>query len=145
MTEIKYEELKKTLAAFERVVKDLVEAGDNIVWDRNDIEQETFVRAYLNAIHPKIEEACWDSAYLRKNVIAEGPLLKQSNGRYEVKGHELSSGHPIEVLVEPEDEWENPYYVQTRIEHTNGDYYIYLFGSEQKIEGMEVRIRGDKY
>lgn len=70
-----------------------------------------------------------------KEVIGEGVLVKQPNDRYEVDGIELSSGYPIEVL-------HNGKWISSRIEHTNGDYYIYDLGSEQRIEGLTVRVRG---
>lgn len=72
--------------------------------------------------------------WLDKPIRAKGYLHKNSNGRYEIDGIELTSGHPLEAWDNRFEEW-----IRTRIEH-HTDYYIYHLKS-QDIQDTLVRIR----
>ena len=74
--------------------------------------------------------------FLQKPVRAEGALRKQSNGRYQVEGVELTSGHSIELYDDEDD-----IFYPTSIEHNGEDYYIVFLGREVPIESKLVRIR----
>ncbi len=103
----------------------------------------------LRSTLTKLEEISHTINYLSKPIKMEGVLHKNSNGRYEIKGHEFSSGCGIEYLAI--DDWhcrydENDEYVQTpywcasRVEHNGEDYYI-VGANDVKLEGLRVRIR----
>ena len=64
-----------------------------------------------------------------------------SSSRYEVEGIELSSGYLVEFWI-PQDEFDHNegLYIPSRIEHAEGDYYIFALGSDVPIEGRRVRI-----
>lgn len=71
--------------------------------------------------------------WINQPILAEGYLTKNANGRYELDGIELTSGHPIEAWVN-DDGW-----IKTRIEHRK-DYCLYDL-QEQDIKETLVRIR----
>lgn len=103
----------------------------------------------LRSMLTKLEEISHTINYLSRPVKKEGILHKNRNGRYEMNGHEFSSGCGIEYLAT--DDWhcrydENGNYVQTpywcasRVEHNGEDYYI--VGTKNiDLEGLRVRIR----
>lgn len=76
---------------------------------------------------------------LDRETLAEGHLSKQSNGRYELEGYELSSGHPIEIWIKDEDLKDGGYFQLTRIEHHN-DYYA-VYDEKLELEGLRARLR----
>lgn len=103
----------------------------------------------LRSMLTKLEEISHTINYLSRPVKKEGFLHKNRNGRYEMNGHEFSSGCGIEYLAT--DDWhcrydENGNYVQTpywcasRVEHNGEDYYI--VGTKNiDLERLRVRIR----
>lgn len=103
----------------------------------------------LRILFRKLDDISHTINYLNKPIKEEGILHKNKNGRYEINGHELSSGCGIECLIS--DEWhfiydkngkyvETPYWYATRIEHDGKDYYIVDVNGVE-LEGLKVRIR----
>lgn len=86
----------------------------------------------------KISDAYRLLKTLDKPIRADGILVKNSNGRYEVNGIELTSGSSVEFFSDDED---GGCYVPSRIEHNGEDYYIYDLGRDENIEGVRVRIK----
>ena len=77
-------------------------------------------------------------AYYDLPVVAEGTLQKNANGRYELNGHELTSGREVELLLY-DPEWDKaPHWVRTRIEHDSDYYAVYQHTS---LDGKTARIR----
>lgn len=81
----------------------------------------------------------WELAYLEKEILREGPLVKHSNGRYSCgpDGMELTSGSGIEVYIEEDEAWE-----LSAVEHNGTDYYIKALGVDAPINGVLTRVRG---
>lgn len=100
----------------------------------------------LRSILTKLEEISHTINYLSRPVNKEGTLHKNSNGRYEMKGHEFSSGCGIEYLAwhcryDENDEYvQTPYWCASRVEHNGDDYYI-IGAKDIELEGLRVRIR----
>lgn len=99
-------------------------------------ERSNFMMLYQ--VQDKISDAYYLLKNLDKPVRAEGRLEKQSNGRYQVDGVELTSGSYVEFYEDDED---GGYYIPSRVEHNGEDYYIVALGREQSIEGLKVRIK----
>lgn len=117
--------------------------------DRNDAEQ-LFLLDELQTILSKLDDVSHTLNYLTRPIKAEGTLHKNSNGRYELKGHELTSGSGIEYLTT--DDWHmayndnddyvpTPYWKASRIEHNGNDYYIVGADNLDTLENVRVRIR----
>ncbi|PEK30524.1 DUF5348 domain-containing protein [Bacillus toyonensis] len=69
-----------------------------------------------------------------------GYFHKNTNGRLQLIDHEVTCGTQIEYFNRENEAYE---WVPSRIEHTNGDYYIYdLPGIDPK--KMKVRISEEK-
>lgn len=92
----------------------------------------------LYQVQDKISDAYYLLKNLDKPVRAEGRLEKQSNGRYQVDGVELTSGSYVEFFDDDED---GGCYVPSRVEHNGEDYYIVALGREKSIKGLRVRIK----
>lgn len=77
---------------------------------------------------------------MEKPIFREGVLSKNESGRYEIDYYtELNSGSSIEFLTY--DSWDEcEKWVASRIEHTDGDYYIYGHKDVQ-LQGLKVRTR----
>jgi len=88
---------------------------------------------HLEDIHSILEN-------LQKPVVAEGNLYRNENGRFELDDYtEFTSGSSIEFLTW--DDWdEAEKWIAARIEHTDGDYYLYGH-KEVQLEGLRVRKR----
>lgn len=117
-------------------------------YDNTDPDQLMLVDE-LRSMFTKLDDISHTINYLSRPVKKEGILHKNRNGRYEMNGHEFSSGYGIEYLAT--DGWhyrydENNEYVQTpywctgRIEHNGKDYYI-VGATGVELEGLRVRIR----
>lgn len=78
--------------------------------------------------------------YMNKPIISEGYLTKNNNGRYELNGYELSSGHPLDVWEKDDFYINGGSWVRTRIEHKN-DYYAVALGVDKPLDGLKARIK----
>lgn len=72
----------------------------------------------------------------RNPVKYEGKLTIRDDLRYEIEGENwpFTSGEPLEY-------YNDGRWIPSRIEHGNGDYYIYHLGEEVNIQGQLVRVR----
>lgn len=112
---------------------------DEFDFDYEDLDQRFKHNAALSVVDG-LEDVFNLLKWVEAPIIAEGRLTKNQNDRYEVQGHELSSGHRLDYFDENHDEW-----VFSRIEHNGKDYYIYHKGKEENIENTLVRIRKKIY
>lgn len=117
--------------------------------DRTNAE-ELFLIDELYGILDRLSDISHTLNYLDRPVKAEGALHKNANGRYEVKGIELSSGCGIEYLAtddrhcrynDNDDYVITPYWCSSRIEHNGTDYYIVGANDLDTLENVRVRIR----
>lgn len=117
--------------------------------DRTNAE-ELFLTDELYGILDRLSDISHTLNYLDRPVKAEGRLHKNSNGRYELNGHEFSSGCGIEYLADDDrhmtydesDEYVSvPYWCSSRIEHDGNDYYIVGASKDLELEGLQVRYR----
>lgn len=117
--------------------------------DRADAEQ-LFLLDELQTLLSKLDDVSHTLNYLSRPIKVEGALHKNSNGRYEVRGYELTSGNGIEYLAT--DDWHmryndnddyvpTPYWKASRIEHDGKDYYIVGADDLTTLENVRVRIR----
>ena len=115
--------------------------------DETDPDQ-LFLRDELASVLSDLDDAVRSLNYLSRPIKTEGTLHKQSNGRYEVNGTELTSGHGVEYLATDDrhsvyvngDYQPVPYWRSSRIEHNGKDYYI-VGADIGSLEGLTVRIR----
>lgn len=100
----------------------------------------------LRSMLMKLEEISHTINYLSRPVKKYGTLHKNENGRYEMNGHEFSSGCGIEYLAwycrynENDECVHTPYWRASRVEHNGEDYYI-VGANGVELEGLRVRIR----
>ena len=87
----------------------------------------------------KAEDTYYLLQQMNKPVKLKGRLKKNANGRYEAGGYEFSTGAPLEVWYEEDDE--PGYFVPSRIEHNGLDYYIVFLGRTTNIEHVLVRLK----
>lgn len=95
---------------------------------------EKFEHTTALSITDKLGDIKYMLELINKPIRAKGYLQKNSNGRYELDGIELTSGSPIEAWDQEYEEW-----IATRIEHRE-DYYIYHL-KDQDPQATLVRIR----
>lgn len=137
----KFDQLKSTLKRLElkRVSKQIEDVMYGI--SRDDLTPDERLEAYiLQQIGETLEKIAKDVEYLDKPITAQGRLSKNEAGRYAINGDYpyFTSGSPIEILIEDED---GGYWVKTRIEHKNGDYYAVDLPN-LKLDGVMARDRG---
>ena len=97
----------------------------------------------------QLQDIAADIDYLRKPVVHQGTLHRNSSGRYEIDDLELTSGYIVEYLdhddfhatFNEKGEYINvPYWRKGRIEHNGTDYYI-VENNKLLLENLQVRIR----
>lgn len=109
-----------------------IELGNELDPDEQQLHGELY--GVLNCL----ETACELLSYYDKPVVATGKLWRNSNGRFELGGWELTSGQAIELLVY-DPEWDKaPRWVRTRIEYDTDYYAVY---QHMRLEGKQARIR----
>ncbi|MED4353628.1 DUF5348 domain-containing protein [Schinkia azotoformans] len=113
---------------------------ENIEYDR-DNEEDVFLTDEFRRIIDKLCQVENDLNYLKMPITEVGVLRKNELGRYETaNGTYFTSGSPIEAYIY--DSWDEIHrWVKSRIEHKNGDYYLYGH-DDVKLAGLKVRIRG---
>lgn len=94
----------------------------------------------LRIVMDKLAEVQERVDFLSRPIKAIGTLHKNASGRYETEqGYEFSCGSVIEAYVD-DGYHDVPYWVRTRIEAENEEYYLYGF-KLQPLEGLTVRVR----
>ena len=106
---------------------------DEFEFDYDNPDEKHKHNVALSLVY-KLDEIKSTLEWMRKPVRAEGYLQRNSNGRFELDGIELTSGSPIDAWDEEYEEW-----ITTRIEH-HEDYYIYHL-REQDPQDTLVRIK----
>ena len=111
----------------------------------------SLLREELRSVLYHLDLASDNLAYLSQPIGYRGKLHKQSNGRYELDGYELTSGSGLEVLApceiwseEKQDYIEGVEWVASRLEHNGKDYYI-VGHNDLELEGLEARKRERRY
>lgn len=124
--------------ALKRFMDIYEEVQENTAQSALSVEERSDFVVFYRA-NRKLEDAYWLLEKVYKPVKAEGHLEKNSIGRYEVEGIQLSSGSYVEFFSD--DDEDGGCYVPSRVEHGGEDYYIVALGKEKPIEGLKVRIR----
>lgn len=141
---MKIEQVEAILRRIQGNMEGLKEYGgmiDEFDYDRENPE-EHFKASTIRQVLDKLGDIQWELEWLDKPIIAEGVLMKNENGRYEIEGTgvEFTSGRPLDVWHY--DDWKEEYeWTRSRVEHGNDDYYIVALGKEVSIEGLKVRNR----
>ena len=99
---------------------------------------EQQLHSELHGVLNYLETACELLSYYDRPVTATGKLYRNENGRFELQGHELTSGEAVELLVYDPDWDKAPRWVRTRIEHDTDYYAVY---QHMSLEGKMARIR----
>lgn len=113
-------------------------------YDDETMEEEN-IRGALYKAADKLNDAKRAIEYFSRPT-AEGYLTQNRNGRFEMNGHELTSGSAIEVYLNKDYEnnidggWYSGRVEHTRMENQEG-YYFYGANKPFLCEGMRVRIR----
>ena len=111
---------------------------DEFDYNTDDLEERYEHDMALVALN-KLGDVVSILEWINKPVKREGYLTKNpSTGRYEFEGTDIyfTSGEPLDVWDEDWESWHH-----SRVEHSNGDYYIVALGKEKPIEGVKVRVR----
>ncbi|WP_431090835.1 DUF5348 domain-containing protein [Paenibacillus sp. 8b26] len=97
-------ELENLLSRIEKITSMIVQAEESWTshYDRNDPE-DMYLRGMFYRIGDMLDDANRLLVQTFAEVVDEGVLIKQSNGRYSFHGRELTSGEPIEYLVQNDD------------------------------------------
>lgn len=128
------DQVKNELHRLRLELKKFDDLDHNFRYDSQDPEEELEARK-INGIIQTINDLEQDINYLNSVVVAEGNLVMNTNGRYEINGHELSSGSTLEVWKERYQEWS-----EERIEHFHGKYGLY-YSKEHDLDGIFARVR----
>ena len=114
--------------------KNFMEDGYMVDLDPNEQQLHSEMHGALSSL----ETVCELLAYYEMPVLATGKLQRNSSGRFELGGVELTSGAPVELLVY-DPEWDKaPRWVRTRIEYDTDYYAVY---QHMSLEGKTARIR----
>lgn len=105
----------------------------------NDLDpDEQQLHSELYGALKSLGTVCELLAYYDMPVLATGKLQRNSNGRFELGGVELTCGAPVELLVY-DPEWDKaPRWVRTRVEYDTDYYAVY---QHMSLEGKTARIR----
>lgn len=94
----------------------------------------------------KLSDVYCTIEYLSLPIKDTGYLKQKSNGRYELNGHEFTSGCGIEYYCTDDEQYYDydddrclPYWAASRIEHNGSNYYI--VGCKKDITEVQVRYR----
>jgi hypothetical protein len=110
--------------------------------DRETMEEEEIRHALYRAAD-KLNDAKRAIEYYSSPIKEEGYLTQNSRGRFELNGHEFTSGSKIEVYLNEnlENDIEEGW-LSGRVEHTgNKGYYFYGPSKPSLYEGMRARTR----
>lgn len=139
-------DLGKELASLENEIRKILSRTGtleyneiNISSDKENPQEQFLKNEYANAVD-LLHEVYSNMEYLDKPIRHEGKLYKNEFGRYELSDSVVfTSGNLIEFLFyDTFDECNR--WVKSRIEHSDGDYYIVGF-KNVALEGLEVRTR----
>lgn len=137
---MKYDELKSVFSTLNGQLKRF---EDRVGYDAEGLyppadANERQLHRMARHIVDRLYDVSWQLTYLEKDILWEGSIAKQPNGRYRCgsDGVELTSGNPVEVYIEDDETWE-----LSTVEHNGTDYYIKVLGSNAPIDGVCVRVR----
>lgn len=141
---MKIEQVGSRLKVIQNKLEELKEYGgiiNEVEYDRENPEQNFKADNYLRVLD-LLGDVDSILEWLEKPIVAEGVLVKNAGGRYQIDGTdvEFTSGRPLDVWHY--DDWkEKEVWTRSRVEHGNGDYYIVALGKDVSIEGLKVRTR----
>lgn len=101
--------------------------------------EEELLRDELRYVASKYDDARRTLNYLNREIAKTGKLFLNSSGRYELDGDEYTSGSTIEYLYY-DDFKERERWSISRVESSNGKYYIYG-NPKLEMDGLTVRRR----
>lgn len=115
---------------------------ENEMYVSDDLSDDDRLRmSELRSLRDQMNNISHTMEYLQRDIVGEGILQMQENGRYEVDGHELSSGSPVEIYVRNEFEEREDWFF-TRIEHSTKHGGYYACGCpEITLQGAKARVR----
>ncbi|WP_256715629.1 DUF5348 domain-containing protein [Paenibacillus peoriae] len=130
------EELDKLLPQIKKVTHMITDAEESWTdhYNRNDPE-DLYLRSMFYRIGDMLDDANRLLVQTFAEVVDEGELIKQPNGRYSLHGRELTSGEPIEYLATDDD---GDRWVLSRIGHNGQDYCL---ETDRNFSLEELRIR----
>jgi len=139
-------ELGEKLNSLKSSIRNILEDTGKLKYDEIEVTsdksnpEEQFLLDQYKEIVRSLSNAYSTLKYLEKPISREGTLAKNESGRYEIDYYtEFTSGSSIEFLnYDKYDECEK--WIAARVEHTDGDYYIYGY-KNVKLEGLKVRTR----
>lgn len=117
--------------------KFLIAPQDIEMEDEKDPEERQ-LHDELHTVLYHLDNVCSILSYYDRPVVAEGVLGKNASGRYELNGHELTSGQAVELMVYDPDWDKAPHWVRTKIEYDSDYYAVY---QHMSLEGKTARIR----
>jgi hypothetical protein len=137
----KLNEIKKDLYSIlpklkqlSQIIEDLPSSGFG-----DDEEQRLLVKEY-RYLDSLMDDIVTHAEYLTCDVVTEGYLQLNKNGRYECSGIELQSGSIVELYIYSES-MEQPDWMVTRLEYTREKGYYALDYPDLELNGVRARIR----
>ena len=130
-------QVEKTIRSSFADGKFLVAPQDIEMEDEKDPNERQLHNELHTVLH-HLDNVCSILSYYDRPVVAEGVLSKNGSGRYELNGHELTSGQAIELMVYDPDWDKAPHWVRTKIEYDSDYYAVY---QHMSLEGKRTRIR----
>ena len=108
---------------------------DELDVDFNDPD-EMLLHTELTGIMEKLNYILYTLKYLSLPIVNEGVLVKNTQGRYEMKNERpYHCGSRIEFYDPGENSW-----AISRVEHNGNDYYVYGWRN-LPLSGLKVRYR----
>lgn len=123
------------------VTKDLRAIEDSWPDHFTDDPDDRYQRNMFALIEDRLSDVRRDIQGLFVPVVAEGRLIKNSSGRYEIEGtdYEFTSGRGIEVLYTYYDD-EPKVWIKSTVEHNGADYYLTNL-TGVSMEGLRARVK----
>jgi hypothetical protein len=132
------EELESLFPQIKKVSRMITDAEESWAthYDRNDPD-DLYLRRMFYSIGDLLDDAGRLLTQTFADVVNEGSLYNQINGRYSLHEREFTSGEQLEYLLSDDDgdRWE-----PSRIGHNGEDYYL-LADRNLPLEGLHVRVK----
>ncbi|MDN4593996.1 hypothetical protein [Polycladomyces subterraneus] len=122
------------LKQLSKIIEDLPSSGFG-----NDDEERLLVKEY-RYLGSLMDDIVTHAEYLTCDVVAEGYLRLNENGRYQCLGIELQTGSIMELYIYSES-MEQPEWMVTRLAYTREKGYHALDYPDLELNGVRARIR----
>lgn len=131
--------LKQTIERISKISEEMKRISDLDLHELADPDyssEDKYKAHLMTGIMSDIQDAYAKWLILNAKTMILGTLQKNSRGRYELSGFELTSGYPIEVWDVSEG-----FFIPTRIEFSTSDYYVTAWGPTVGIDGVTARVK----